>query len=67
MTDREFLIWIHQRLIKVYGENYLADYMHRLREVIHTIPRNQELTITGNSGSVMREIEQMEEERARYG
>jgi len=34
MTERELLIWIHQRLVKVHGESPFFDYMHRLREVI---------------------------------
>jgi GTP cyclohydrolase II len=34
MTDAEILIWIHQRLVKVHGENPHTDYMHRFREAI---------------------------------
>lgn len=41
MTDREFLIWLHARLVKKYGENPLNDYMHRLRRIIKELPKNQ--------------------------
>ena len=34
MNDAEFLLWIHDRLRYVYGENYNADFMHKLRELI---------------------------------
>jgi hypothetical protein len=34
MTDRDFLIWIHARLVDVYHERDTYDYMHRLRAII---------------------------------
>ena len=42
MKDREFLFWIHARLTDVHGEDPLVDYMHRLRAVALSTPRNQE-------------------------
>lgn len=36
MTNKEFLQWIHDRLVNTYGENPNYDYMHRLREIIDT-------------------------------
>lgn len=36
--DRDFLMWIHDRLHHVYGENELIDYMHRLRAIIEYTP-----------------------------
>jgi len=33
-TDREILIWFHERLVNVHGESELYDYMHRLRAII---------------------------------
>ena len=33
-TDREMLIWFHERLVHRYGESELYDYMHRLRAII---------------------------------
>ena len=34
MTDQKFLMWIHERLVQVHGENELMDYMHKLRAII---------------------------------
>ena len=42
MTDREFLIWIHERLEYVHKENPHMDYMHRLRNIIVTIDPDKE-------------------------
>jgi len=47
MNDREFLIWIHERLEYVHKESPFKDYMHKLRAVITSIPKNQE---TPNDG-----------------
>ena len=33
MKDSEFLEWIHDRLVNVYKESDLVDYMWKLREV----------------------------------
>lgn len=33
-TDTQFLVWIHQRLVRIHHENINYDYMHRLRRVI---------------------------------
>jgi hypothetical protein len=38
-TDREILIWLHERLEHVHGEHHLLDYMHRLRHIIAATPR----------------------------
>ncbi len=62
MTDRECLIWIHQRLVKVHGESKFVDYMHRLREVIYAIPKDKDTrggVITMKSTEVLDEIENM--------
>jgi hypothetical protein len=40
--DREFLCWLHERLVELQGENPLCDYMHRLRQVIHSIGGDRE-------------------------
>lgn len=51
MYDRDFLIWIHERLEHVHGEDPLVDYMHKLRAIIRSTPPEQ-LTpnmCTGNS------------------
>jgi len=47
MNDREFLMWIHQRLSKAHGENELVDYMHKLRCVIAATPADR---LTPNDG-----------------
>ena len=51
MNDKEFLIWIHERLTEVHGENPTFDYMHKLRAIIKaTDPEKQTPNIaTGNS------------------
>lgn len=38
MNDREFLMWIHERLEHVHGEDRLVDYMHKLRAIIASTP-----------------------------
>ena len=42
LTDREILIWIHQRLVKVHKESEIMDYMHALRSVIHGMPPDKQ-------------------------
>lgn len=34
MKDREFLTWLHDRLVKNHGEPECVDYMHKLRAII---------------------------------
>ena len=40
-TDREVLIWFHDRLVHVHKESELMDYMHRLRYIIKGTPKNR--------------------------
>ena len=40
-TDREVLIWFHQRLVHQHGERELYDYMRRLRSIIKATPKNK--------------------------
>ena len=40
MNDRQFLIWIHERLIK-HGDDPLFDYMHKLRAIINSTDEKQ--------------------------
>lgn len=52
-TDREILLWFHQRLVNKHGENPLRDYMHRLRWIIQAMPtrktsRGQKISKTCN-------------------
>lgn len=63
MTDREILIWIHQRLVKVHGESKYVDYMHALRDVIYAMPKNRNSrgnVVTMNSMKMLDEIESLE-------
>jgi len=46
MKDRDFLKWIHARLVDVHGENECFDYMHKLRSIITATDKEQE---TANS------------------
>ncbi|CAL9965174.1 hypothetical protein VPHD479_0095 [Vibrio phage D479] len=48
MLDRDFLIWIHERLENVHGEHPQTDYMHKLRAIIKNTPADQ---LTPNMGS----------------
>ena len=34
MSDKEFLQWIHDRLVNVHNENENFDYMIKLRKII---------------------------------
>lgn len=42
MSDREFLMWLHERLEHVHGEKPLVGYMHHLRAIIRGIPKDKE-------------------------
>lgn len=42
MKDAEFLKWMHDRLIHVYGDNGNADFMHKLRSIIDAYDPNKE-------------------------
>ncbi len=48
MKDRDFLIWLHERLSKVHGERDMADYMHKLRAIIKATDAEK---ITPNCGT----------------
>lgn len=41
MKDKAFLIWIHQRLVKVHNESPAFDYMHKLRAIIRATPEDK--------------------------
>jgi len=47
MKDREFLMWIHERLENVYGEDPLVGYMHKLRAVISATPPRVDTSTKG--------------------
>jgi hypothetical protein len=33
MSDKEFLLWLTARLVNVYGEHELTDFVIKLREI----------------------------------
>lgn len=58
-TDREILLWFHQRLVHQHKESYLFDYMHRLRWIIAATParktsRGQKAKKTCNSAKELK-------------
>ena len=55
-TDREFLMWIHSRLVEVHGENDCIDYMHKLRAIIRSIPKDK-MTPNINSCNSLKELQ----------
>lgn len=56
MSDREFLIWIYQRLVLRHDENELSDYMHKLRCIIAATPAKQRTPNDGSGGSSCDEL-----------
>jgi hypothetical protein len=59
MTDREFLIWLHQRLVNVHGESPFITHMHHLRDVIYGMPKEKNSignVVTMHSNEVLDEI-----------
>lgn len=42
MRDRDFLKWIHNRLILTHGEHRNYDYMWKLRAIIEATPKDKE-------------------------
>jgi len=47
MKDRDFLMWLHARLEWTYKENSSSDFMHTLRAIILTMPKNQKSPVCG--------------------
>lgn len=41
MNDKQFLTWIHERLVHVHNENNCMDYMWKLRAIIQAVPDEQ--------------------------
>lgn len=58
MTDREFLMWLHERLVNVHGEDECFDYMHKLRAIINAIPADKKTPNMG-SGNSLDELRKM--------
>lgn len=43
MNDKEFLKWLHNRLVNVYHIDHDLDYMHKFRAIINDYP-NEKIT-----------------------
>lgn len=56
MQDREFLMWIHQRLENVHGEDHLLDYMHKLRCIIVDTHPNRMTPNDGRGGNNYKDL-----------
>lgn len=41
MSDKEFLEWVADRLVHVYGESKNADFVHKLRAVAAAQPEGK--------------------------
>jgi len=49
LSDREFLMWIHERLEHVHGDSGLLDYMHKLRAIIAATSAEQNSASSGTN------------------
>ena len=47
MKDKQYLIWLHERIVNVYKESELVDFLRKLRSIIAATPDEQE---TQNNG-----------------
>jgi hypothetical protein len=51
MSDRDFLMWIHERLVN-HGESETVDYMHKLRSIIKATPADKYTPNIGTKNSL---------------
>ena len=51
MKDRDFLIWIHERLVR-WGDNPHIDFLHKLRCIIAETPEEKETPNTSRWNSI---------------
>jgi hypothetical protein len=56
VKDREALIWLHERLVRVHDESPLFDYMHKLRAIILATPAEQETPNLGSGGNSIKDV-----------
>jgi hypothetical protein len=52
MKDREFLMWLHERLTGKHKESPIVDYMHKLRAIIKNTPADKETANVSLSNSL---------------
>lgn len=56
MSDREFLIWLHERIVHVLGESKFHDYMHKLRCIIADTPPDRITPNDGRGGNCIEDV-----------
>jgi hypothetical protein len=60
MKDIEFLVWIHERLVHVHGEQPFFDYMHKLRGIIAATPPERRTPHVDDTNNMQELIENLE-------
>ncbi len=55
-SDREILLWFHQRLVNQYNESELYDYMRRLRAIIKATKPNKISQKTKTCNNSLKEL-----------
>lgn len=65
MSDREFLIWLHERLTLVHHERSTMDYMHKLRAIIAATPPNRATPNTGLANNLAELMEHLQGEETK--
>jgi hypothetical protein len=59
MKDKDFLIWIHNRLTDIHHESPALDYMRKLRAIIQATPDDQETPDIGAGNNIKELLEEM--------
>lgn len=60
VTDRDFLMWLHQRLERVHNASPTSDFMHRLRAIIRATPEDKSTPSCGTCNSLEELIRDMQ-------
>lgn len=55
MTDKQFLVWLHNRIINVYEEETNMDFMYKFRGIITDYPKDKVTTNTTTNKSFQEE------------
>ena len=53
MKDRDYLTWLVQRLVHVYGESSNVDFVHKLAAIAEATPHDQETFWTGSESRIV--------------
>lgn len=64
MGDREFLVWLQDRLINVYHESPHLDFVQRLGNIVDRTPKSAELVPSSNiaSRAILKEADVLRKE-----